>query len=500
MVLNAIITFLFFMTSLSSFAGKHITSATHDVYIHNNHPYLINKSTGQNTPLSFHYHAKSITQIGNLYFLIAQNTIDRFHIIRSPQIDFGTIDHSYTFPDQVELGVFEEFDGIHIECCGDNLLVYGGFLNDLRVFSKDLVLLAQLDTDGECITNIHNLSPTEVLARSPFHLFKVDLTTLARPRNGGVPFQTTTLFTPSHLYHYTPTTLETRGPSYFQYAAYNDPSTHETIVTKERLYFMAFFGDLVFVFDVMGTVYAFDPVLGLLSTRDATKFSAAHFYHGVHILDCVYVNLTNSDDLWVFDLRRGKWVGQRKIQHSLSYGFHTQTHLDLDDNLPLFPSSHQIALLKKWGQLGHFANSSKDTFLFTDPNLPLVNLTQEFKDLVPQVISVGRLSYELIFDFLDPTLTLIIISQMESEHKTRYFASGEWKRRQNKLINLLCYRLWLNQTERAQSLLMGLVLINDPVALDICKQADTWGLGDYSFVPLFWYIVTALREGDFKVL
>lgn len=113
-----------------------------------------------------------------------------------------------------------------------------------------------------------------------------------------------------------------------------------------------------------------------------------------------------------------------------------------------------------------YALGCKEALHFTIPTDNDLKIPKDFQNFINEIEGVGRLSYERIFDFMDPELVPIIIYYLSV--KKTYLKSGEWTLRQNKLIKHLLYRLWMGDATHVKQLLIGLVLLKCPLAVQLC--------------------------------
>lgn len=235
----------------------------------------------------------------------------------------------------------------------------------------------------------------------------------------------------------------------------------------------------IYVFTSDGKAYCIDETT--LTCRKSVAagpfkvgaFKSSHAHKGDIYFSTRSEYLSEPGELVVYNLDTKKWVGVQPKTEVQRLRTSTNSYLVGSNGtfVPLFPNRFEVSE----HALTAYADCCKEAFRFHKDQLK-VNVTPEFKQFVEAIEGTGRLCYEHIFDYIDPTLALLIIAHMEN--KDNYLLSGEWKLRRDRSYFLLLVRLWQKKTDSAQSLLMGLMLIKDPVALKLFDHSRSYGVKD----------------------
>ena len=251
---------------------------------------------------------------------------------------------------------------------------------------------------------------------------------------------------------------------------------------EQRIYRFIVQGSTAFAFGYKGRISIID-----LTTATVLKTipSASHLLDSLaHADDFAYLKVKYVTH--VLDLKKHEWL---PLTLKNPYGLIVRTslthiHFDQNQKIPHSPTKVSINRMRTWGKLRDYADCCPTAFAFDMDESPPV-FGKDFIDFAHAILATGRLSYERIFDFIDSNSIPLIIYCMEDELKKGYLNSGEWKLRQKQLIHILCYRLWMQQPENAKGLLMGLLLLKDPIAMDLYTHSRTYGPGQIGLKQYF---------------
>ena len=354
----------------------------------------------------------------------------------------------------------------------DRLVI--SYLKSLHLFNLSLTFLQRIPVDF----SIHSIFLT------PQQLY-------IEGQHGEVScyfFSTNTLDTlindPQHRYvHFTPTHILT----YKGFLFGNDIATDDLCIyplkgpyhpihleVEQRIYRFIVQESTAFAFGYKGRISIID-----LTTATVLKTipSASHLLDSLaHADDFAYLQV--QDVTHVLDMKKQEWLPLTlKNAYGLIVGTSiTHIFFDQQQKIPHSPTKVSINRMQAWGKLRDYADCCPKAFAFEFTESP-PTIEKDFIDFAHAILATGRFCYERIFDFIDINCIPLIIYCMEDDLKKRYLNSGEWKLRQKQLIQLLCYRLWMQQPENAMGLLIGLLLLKDPIAMDLYTHSRTYGPG-----------------------